>query len=119
MEKINSRTRPASEMYSLLSTVERITVASGIERHSLLGDPYRDDSISHYPIGEKNTSWDKDLQRFLEYPFDEFENSFFNQVARPMMRSHKEYRKGYYATAFEAIKECSAQDWRNLWSFAG
>jgi hypothetical protein len=91
-------------------------------------DPYRNDEVRPHPITEHRNddmnAWDDDVRHLVqqtangEWPRDrQYYNSFFNDVAVPIIRAHARYKTTEqsaqrYELAFEELRGCCATDWR-------
>jgi hypothetical protein len=80
-------------------------------------DPYAADGHRNYchPLIEDRAIFDSELFGFLYSPesYHIYENSFFNNVARPMYRAHKAYKLKHWNAAFEFLAAMPEHnDWR-------
>lgn len=85
--------------------------------HGLPDDPYTDSQISPYPIMRTTQSvWDEDLHAFMiadgEPSRHDYRDSFFTDVAMPIVQAHRHYRANDLRSAHYAIARCQASDWR-------
>lgn len=73
---------------------------------------YERGAVSAYPLGQDWERWDADLLSFMSAPFDTvYANSFFSQVAGPMLWAHRLWRQGDKTGGYESLDMVGAPDW--------
>jgi len=77
-------------------------------------DPYALGQVRTFPLmGTPHELWLEDLSVFMmEEDTILYRDSFFNQVASPMIRIHKMWKSGERQEAFDKVDEIKATDWR-------
>ena len=83
--------------------------------HYGLIDPYETGDVKPFPMfGDEDPEvFDIDLKLFFDDPVtNAYCTKFFLRVVKPLWAAHVAYKAGDYGAAYDAVKQCEAEDWK-------